>query len=78
MDRGPAVSEAAATTAVVKDAAAGKLAQTLTRCQAALAAAEEGVQRAEVTLAAAEELLRRAHALQERFRKLQATGSQTA
>lgn len=79
MDSGPAGGETDATTrTVVRDAAAGKLAETMARCQAAIAAAEEGVQRAQATLATAEELLRRAQDVQKKFRELQATTSRTA
>ena len=74
MDSGPAVSVTDATTrTAVTDAAAGKLAQTRARCQAALAAADQSVQRAQVALATAEEVLRRAQDAQMRFRELQAS-----
>jgi len=79
MDSGPAVSEthAAARTAVT-DAAAGRLAHTLARCQAALTAADQSVQRAQAALATAEEGLRRAQDAQMRFRKLQASRTPAA
>jgi hypothetical protein len=79
MDSRPAISETDATTlTVVKDAAAGKLAQTMARSRAAIAAAEESVQRAQAALATAEELLRRAQDLQKRFRELQVSRSPVA
>jgi hypothetical protein len=79
MDSGPAVSETEATTrTAVTDAAAGRLAQTLARCQAALAAADQSVQRAEVALATAEEGLRRAQDAQMRFRGRQASRTPAA
>jgi hypothetical protein len=79
MDSGPAVSVTDATTrTAVTDAAAGKLAQTLARCQAALAAADQSVQRAQVALATAEDVLRRAQDAQIRFRELQASRTPAA
>jgi len=76
MDSGPAARPTSAdvTTSGVKDAAAGKLAQTIARCQAALTAAEESVERAQAALATAEERLRRAQDVHMRFRELQANG----
>jgi hypothetical protein len=67
MDGGPAAGEtdAGITTSGVKDAAAGKFAQTVARCQAALAAAEESVQRAEAALTTAEERLARSGRIHE-------------
>ena len=62
----------------VTDAAAGKLAQTIARCQAALDAAEESVQRAQAALTTAEERLRRAQDVQMRFRELQASSTRAA
>ena len=64
--------------AAVKDAAAGKLAQTIVRCQEALAAAEESVQRAEAALATANERLRRAQDVQMRLRELRANSRPAA
>jgi len=78
MDSGPAVSEADATTPTVVQAAAGKLAQTIARCQAAIAAAEASVQRAQAALATAEERLRRAQDVQTRFRELRASRTPAA
>ena len=73
MDSGPVVSETDATSRTAVTDAAGKLAQTLARCQAALAAADQSVQRAHVALATAEEGLRRAQDAHMRFRELQAS-----
>jgi len=78
MDSGPAVRQTNAGTTTVADAAAGKLAQTIARCQAALAAAEASVERAQAALATAEERLRRAQDVQMRFRELQASGTRAA
>jgi len=79
MDSGPAVSETDATTrTAVTDAAAGKLAQTLARCQAALAAANQSVRRAQAALATAEEGLRRAQDAEMRFRELRASRASAA
>ena len=79
MDSGPEVSETDATTLIaVKDAAAGKLAQTLARCHAALAAADESVRRAQNALATAEEGLRRAQDAQMRCRELRASRTPAA
>jgi hypothetical protein len=75
MDGGFVASETGVT--AVTDAA-GKLAQTLLRCQAALAAADECVQRAEVALATAQEGLRRAQDAQMRFRELRASRTPAA
>ena len=80
MDSGPAVrpTSAGIIATTVNDAAAGKLAQTIARCQAALAAAEASVERAQAALAIAEERLRRAQAVQMRFRELRASGTRAA
>jgi multidrug resistance efflux pump len=80
MDSGPVVrrTDADIVATTVSDAAGGKLAQTIARCQAALAAAEESVQRAQAALATAEERLRRAQDVQMRFRELQASSTRAA
>jgi len=79
MDSGPAVSVTDATTrTAVTDAAAGKLAQTLARCRAALDAADQSVRRAQAALATAEEGLLRAQDAQTRFRELQASRTPAA
>lgn len=65
MDGGFAVSETDVRT-VQLAAAARKLTDTIARCQAAIAMAEENIQRAELALATAEQRLRRAHDMQAR------------
>jgi hypothetical protein len=68
----------AAPLTLVRDAAAWKLAQTIERCQAAIAAAEESVQRANAALATAEERLRRAQHVRMKSRQVQASGTPAA
>lgn len=68
MDGGFAVSETDVST-VRLAAAARKLTDTITRCQVAIAVAEENIQRAELALATAEQRLQRAHDMQARSRE---------
>jgi flagellin-like hook-associated protein FlgL len=76
MDNRPANSQTDTTT--VKDAAAWKLAETMARCQAALAAAEESVQRAQEALATAHQRLRHAQDMHNRTRELQSNRAPAA
>jgi hypothetical protein len=72
--RGPAVSQADATTLTVVNAAPGeKLAQTRARCQAMIASAEASVYRAQVALFAAQQRLRRAQDAEIGFRERRAS-----